>query len=330
LVDTTSGAARWEVDPWSDAQLEAAKAQDPVFGGPDGGDGDSITALAFSPDGSLLAVGGQNVEAVVYDVASGQELRRWQASHIGWVNDLSFAPDGSLQTASDDGRVVTWDARSGSQTGELKVMDEAPAADSWVGAPIKVRASPDSGRLAVVTNHTGNLPNRVAVYDIASGLSSFEIDGDLANTTIAWAPDGSAIALGGYQTGELSLVNSGTGARTLEPAKANAGWVLSLDYAWGGQLVVAGGTDGTVRLFDVATLRQVGANLPAKDNDWVFGVVRPTDQLIAIGGGPRVWRWDLDPVRWAAQACAVANRQLTESEWTAFLPERPYAPSCGQ
>jgi WD40 repeat protein/class 3 adenylate cyclase len=333
LVDTTSGAARWDVDPWSDAQLEAAKAQDPVFGGPEGGDSDIITALDFSPDGSLLAVGGWNVEAVVYEVASGHEIRRWQASHIGWVNDLAFAPDGRLLTANDDGRVVTWDARSGSQTGELQVMAEAPDADSYVGAPIRVRASRDGARLAVVTSHREpghQLPNRLAAYDVASGQSAFEIDGDLQTTTIAWAPDGSTIAMGGYQTGELSLVDSVTGARKLEPAKANAGWVLSLDFAWGGQLVVAGGTDGMVRLFDVATLRQVGANLPAKDNEWVFGVVRPTDQLIAIGGDPRVWRWDLDPVRWAAQACAVANRQLTESEWKAFLPDRPYAASCGQ
>jgi WD40 repeat protein len=170
-----------------------------------------------------------------------------------------------------------------------------------------------------------------SIHDVTSGQSSFEIDGDLQTTTIAWAPDGSAIAMGGYQTGELSLVNSVTGARTLEPAKANAGWVLSLDYAWDGELVVAGGTAGTVRLFDAATLRQVGANLPAKDNEWVFGFVRPTDQLKAMGGyAPHVWLWDLDPIRWAAQACTVANRQLTESEWKAFLPDRPYAPSCGQ
>ena len=85
-----------------------------------------------------------------------------------------------------------------------------------------------------------------------------------------------------------------------------------------------------MRLFDVTTLRQVGANIPATDNQEVWGYVRPTDQLVAVGGVERrAWHWDLSPARWATQACEVANRQLTESEWKAFLPDRPYAPSCG-
>ena len=263
-------------------------------------------------------------------MASGQELQRWQATHLGWVNDVSFAPDGTLLTANDDGRVVRWDARSGSELAELRVMAEATGPDSYVGAPTRVRASPDGSRVAVVTFHIKpDRPNRLAVYEGLTGQPTFEVDGDLGNTTIAWSPDGASIAMGGYQNGELSLVDSHTGGRALEPARANAGFVLTLDFAWNGQLVVTGGTDGTVRLFDVATLRQVGANLPATDNLDVFGFVRPTDELIAVGGSARVWHWDLDPLRWAAQACAVANRQLTELEWKAFLPDRPYAPSCG-
>lgn len=328
LVDLASGATHWNVNPWTDAQIEAAEAKDPLFGGSQAHD--VVTSLAFSPDGSLVAVAGQNVDLVVYDVASGQELQRWQASRLGWVNDVSFAPDGTLLTANDDGRVVRWDARSGSELAELRVMDEATGPDSYVGAPTRVRASPDGSRLAVVTFHIKpDGPNRLAVYEGLTGQPTFEIDGDLGTTTIAWSPDGASIAMGGWQNGELSLVDSHTGIRALEPARANAGFVLTLDFAWNGQLVVTSGTDGTVRLFDVATLRQVGANLPATDNVEVWAFVRPTDELIAVGGSLRVWHWDLDPLRWAAQACAVANRQLTESEWKAFLPDRPYAPSCG-
>ncbi len=196
VVDLASGVTRWEVDPWTDAQLEAAKAKDPLFGGSQARD--VVMSVAFSPDGSLLAVAGQNVDVVVYDVASGQELRRWQATRLAWVNDLSFAPDGTLLTANDDGRVVRWDARSGSQIAELRVMNEATDQDSYVGAPTRVRASPDGSRLAVVTSH-GNpaAPNRLAVYEGLTGQPTFEIDGDLSITTIAWSPDGASIAMGG-------------------------------------------------------------------------------------------------------------------------------------
>jgi len=127
----------------------------------------------------------------------------------------------------------------------------------------------------------------------------------------------------------LALLDAATGAQSLEPAQASAGFVLSVDFGWDGRLAVTGGTDGTVRLFDTTTLKQVGANLQASGNEWVYGFVRGSDELLAVQPIGKVWRWDLDPLRWAAQACSVANRQLTQSEWRAFLPDRPYAPSCG-
>jgi hypothetical protein len=41
---------------------------------------------------------------------------------------------------------------------------------------------------------------------------------------------------------------------------------------------------------------------------------------MTIGGGPRgIQVWDLDPDHWAAAACRVAGRNLTEQEWTAYL-----------
>jgi hypothetical protein len=42
----------------------------------------------------------------------------------------------------------------------------------------------------------------------------------------------------------------------------------------------------------------------------------------------RYWRWDLSPSRWAEQACTVANRTLTEAEWSLFLEDAPYEPAC--
>jgi hypothetical protein len=38
--------------------------------------------------------------------------------------------------------------------------------------------------------------------------------------------------------------------------------------------------------------------------------------------------WSLDPAVWAQRACEIAGRNLTEAEWNAFLPGRPYAPGC--
>ena len=42
--------------------------------------GGQIAALAWSPDGRLLATGGQGYDIRLWDVAAGKGLRRWPAS----------------------------------------------------------------------------------------------------------------------------------------------------------------------------------------------------------------------------------------------------------
>ena len=36
----------------------------------------------------------------------------------------------------------------------------------------------------------------------------------------------------------------------------------------------------------------------------------------------------LDPADWLAYACAVVQCDLTHSEWTDYVPDQPYRPTC--
>src|SRR5262249_40600760 len=75
-------------------------------------------AVAFSPDGRLLATGGLDRQVQLWDVATGRILRSL-AGHRGPVETLAFAPDGkSLASGSSDTTVLVWsvpgaDARRG-------------------------------------------------------------------------------------------------------------------------------------------------------------------------------------------------------------------------
>ena len=75
---------------------------------------------AFSPDGKLLATGGQYGAVRLWDLASGQQVRVLNG-HAGWVMGLTFSPDGRTLAAGNWRNVRLWEvshaARSGAAWG---------------------------------------------------------------------------------------------------------------------------------------------------------------------------------------------------------------------
>jgi WD40 repeat protein len=82
--------------------------------------------LAFSPDGSILAAGGNDLSVQLWDIAAGKLLRQWswpkgKDPHT-CVERLTFTSDGKiLATVSfRSNEVVLWDVKTGDRRGQVQ------------------------------------------------------------------------------------------------------------------------------------------------------------------------------------------------------------------
>jgi WD40 repeat protein/tRNA A-37 threonylcarbamoyl transferase component Bud32 len=156
-------------------------------------------SVAFSPDGTVLAVGLAKGSSATPDYGvrlvaptTGQELRRL-AGHVEVVADLAFSPDGQrLLSGSTDGDLILWDIASGTILHHLSGHTDAVLAVAY---------HPD-GHLAA----SGSSDASVILWDTESGESLRRYWGhDKAVLGLAFSPDGETLFSGGDQSSYESV-----------------------------------------------------------------------------------------------------------------------------
>jgi eukaryotic-like serine/threonine-protein kinase len=72
-----------------------------------------VAAVAFSPDGSRIASGGDDRCVRIWDPVTARPVHRL-AGHTGWVNAVAWAPAGDrLASAGQDGTLRIWESATG-------------------------------------------------------------------------------------------------------------------------------------------------------------------------------------------------------------------------
>jgi WD40 repeat protein len=139
--------------------------------------------------------------------------------------------------------------------------------------------------------------------------------------------DGRTIVTGGQAGPRLWDIATGS---PLGPALTGlSGFANTVDLGPDGGTLVGGDASGNVVLWDVGTGSTIGDPFPGPGTEWVAAQFTPDGRgVFVVSESGSGWLWDVNPSDWESRACRIAGRSLTQQEWDAFLPDRPYHATC--
>lgn len=212
----------------------------------DGVTGERNTA-GFSPDGRSVALVLHPEDAGllgIFDVATGQLQATLEGS--GPLNAPVFSDDGALLAAgSSDGTVTLWDTATWETS---RVLQAAEAGD-----PVSVDIDASGQRLAV-----SHRDGRLTVWDARTGEQLAAYTDGSAGRPSRFSPDGRRIAQILEAEKRVQIRDADTG-HVLASLDGHTAPVWTLGWTPDGSRVTTASQDGTARVWDAATGRELFA-----------------------------------------------------------------------
>jgi WD40 repeat protein len=237
---------------------------------------EAICAVAFYPQRRLLGIGTVAGRVQLFDPALGELVEDWKR-HDASVAALRFSPSSSLVAIVGNDRILRLcDANSGEQL----LTTEAGQVLAF---------SSDGQKLAWLVGHT------VKYLDtLTSELSQLAIKHEAAISSIAFSPDGKALATGSED--RRILLWDIAEDRMIENFLGHEHRITCLAFSPDGKTLVSGSEGGKVKLWNVTTGQELFP-LFGHTGAVHFAVFDPNGQTLvtAADAGPRggevfVWK----------------------------------------
>ncbi len=253
----------------------------------------TVTSVAFSPDGKTLASGSYFEMVQLWDAETGA-LKQKQEHHISFASTFAFSPDGTM-LATPGEPVRLWDMR----TGKLQRTFTSPRDNRNRGDLRAVTFSADGKTLVGATTE-----KTLLLWDIRTGelrdtlvSGSSRLDSDNPDwsspgvATVAFSPDNRMIAAGGVgATVRLWDVATKTMTHTL---KAHPNWTYAVTFSPDSRVLATAQRE--VKLWDL----QKGTLLRTLEGNTqdIKAIAFSPNGLLLAGVGTRKGPWQRDAVR---------------------------------
>jgi len=239
-----------------------------------------VNAVAFAPDGKILASGGEDGAIALWDSQTGRLLRNIKAHQHG-IKTIAFSPDGqTLASGSGDNTIKLWDVRTG------KLQQTLTGHSGWVFA---VAFSPDGRTLA-----SGSGDNTIKLWGVRTGKLQQTLTGHSGWVfAVAFSPDGRTLASGSFDSKiKLWNLDRGVARRTMDSGTHR---VFALAMSPDGRTLASASGDGSIKLWTLPSGRL--RRTIAGHADWVRSLaIAPDSNILVSGSGDRdntIKLWDI-------------------------------------
>ncbi|KAG8722014.1 hypothetical protein FRC09_006962 [Ceratobasidium sp. 395] len=243
----------------------------------------SISAAAFSPDGSRVAIGSNVSDISIWDVQTGRAVIESLEGHRGIINSVAFSADGRrIVSASSLGSTVrVWDVKAGHALGDPLVGHTDPV--------YSVAYSPDNNRIA-----SGSDDGAINIWDAQTGqATAWPLKGHrMPVLSLAFSSDSTRI-ISGSEDGTIRVWDAQYGLAMGEPFRGHTDAVTSVAYSPDGSCILSSSRDCTVRIWDAKTGSVLAGPFRAHTESITSVAYSPDGELFASGssdGAIRVWR----------------------------------------